>query len=77
MLRKSDIELAAHYLVARRGECAAGCVEKRAQDLAREGSGEAALIWQLIAGQIRMIHGAHGPVRLGRGRLIVINGGRA
>ncbi|MDE2512515.1 MAG: hypothetical protein KGL22_00295 [Alphaproteobacteria bacterium] len=77
MLRKSDIEQAAHYLVAQRGECAEGRAKKRAQELAREGNREAALIWQLIAGQISAIHNTHRPARLVRGRLIVINGGRA
>lgn len=77
MLRKSDIEQAARYMVAQRGECAEYRANKRAQDLAREGNGEAALIWQLIAGQVSVIRSNHNLTRLVRSRLTVINGGRA
>lgn len=76
MLRKSDIEQAARYIVAQRGECAEHRASKRAQDLARDGNHEAALIWQLIAGEVSAIRSAHNLTRLVRGRLTVINGGR-
>jgi len=77
MLRESEIEQAARYLIAQRGACAEGRAAKRAQDLARDGMRDAASIWQLIAGQIRVIRGAHHPVKLTRVRFAVINGGRA
>lgn len=76
MLRKSDIEQAARYIVTQRGECAEHRARKRAQDLAREGNSEAALIWQLIAGQVSVICDAHNVTRSVRGRLTLINGGR-
>lgn len=77
MLRETEIDQAARYLIAQRGGCAEGRAAKRAQDLAREGDGEAALIWQLIAGQIKAIQSVPDPVKLPRGRFTVINGGRA
>jgi len=77
MLRKSDIEKAARYMVAQRGECAEHRANKRAQDFVRDGNREAALIWQLIAGEVSVIRSTHNLTRLVRGRLTVINGGRA
>jgi len=76
MLRKSDIEHAARYMVAQRGECAEHRANKRAEDLARDGNREAALIWQLIAGEVSVIRSTHNLTRQVRGRLVVINGGR-
>jgi len=79
MLRKSDIEQAARYMVAQRGECAEHRANKRAQDLARDGNSEAALIWQLIAGEVSVIRSTHNLnfARPVRDRLTVIKGGRA
>lgn len=83
MPHKFEIDQVAHHLMAKRGDCAEGRAELRAQGLAREGNGEAALIWQRIAGRIKAIRGSpatdelHEAARAERRRFIVIKGGRS